>query len=291
MMYEFIAIAGCMTLVALLFIVVPLWRRGQGSQAPEPETVSVSLYRQRLLELEQDRINGIVPANDFEAARSELDRQLLDDTGDAGHKPVSRASKPGRLAIAFIVLILPLFGYALYSEVGGMPWRAAQKNVQTTDVTPANIHQMMRRLAAHLQKHPDDGEGWLMLGRSYLLTGNPKGAKDALHHARELLGDTPETLTDYAEALAMSGKQPTFEGEPSELLKKALALDSHYPKALWLSGYAAARAGNEREAITDWQRLIQEEKPGSHAAKVLNNAIEQARKRLSGKEKSSSGAN
>jgi len=275
MMIEFWAVAAAMMVVAILLIGVPLWR-GSRRSGPDRDAVSVKLYRQRVAELQQDVDSGIVPEEDLEQARTELDRQLLDETQGAGDRQARARQRRGRWAALAVAVAVPVIGVGLYSQVGGMPWRARTP----PKLTQSQMQKMVRGLAQRLQNNPDDGQGWLMLGRSYLVMGRYGKAAKALTHAREILGDSPETLTDYAEALAMSGNTRSLAGKPQKLLNKALAMNGSFPKALWLAGVAAAQQGDYQTAIGHWKKLLAEQKPGSEGAQLLQKTIAQARKRM-----------
>lgn len=277
MMIEFWIIASVMMAVAVLLIVVPIWR-GLRRPGPEDREVSVHLYRQRMAELQQDVDSGVMPAEDLDEARTELDRQLLDETGAAGSDGggARAARRRGRWATLAVVVLVPLIGVGLYSRLGGKPWDSHQP----PPLSRSQVVQMVHGLAQRLQNNPDDGQGWLMLGRSYLVMGRYREAVKALTHAREVLGDTPETLTDYAEALAMSSGSGSLSGQPEKLLNKALSLDGSFPKALWLAGIGAAQQGDYRTAIAHWRKLLSEQKTGGKGAKLLQQAIAKARKRM-----------
>jgi cytochrome c-type biogenesis protein CcmH len=63
---------------------------------------------------------------------------------------------------------------------------------------------MVAGLAAKLQEHPDDPEGWSRLGRSYTVLGEPDKAVDAYRHAVALKPDDAalKAALDEAEAAA-----------------------------------------------------------------------------------------
>ena len=276
MMFEFSVIAAAMIVAAILVVAIPLWRGGKKS-GPDEDAVSVKLYRQRVAELEQDVASGVVPAEDMEQARAELDRQLLDDT-EGVERRQAQAGRRGKWTAGAVVLLIPLFGLGVYNEVGGMPWRSHSQ--PEPNANAAKVQDMVNGLAQRLQNNPDDGQGWKMLGRSYMVMGRYSDAVKALVHAREVLGDSPETLTDYAEALAMSGGSRSLVGKPDKALKKALSMDPTYPKALWLAGIAAQEQGDTPTAIKYWQRLLDEHKVTGKSEDMLKRTIAQARKQM-----------
>ncbi len=63
---------------------------------------------------------------------------------------------------------------------------------------------MVASLAAKLQEHPDDPDGWARLGRSYMVLGEPDKAVDAYQHAVKLKPDDADlkTALDQAQTAA-----------------------------------------------------------------------------------------
>ncbi len=71
----------------------------------------------------------------------------------------------------------------------------------------AMINAMVERLAARLADQPDDVEGWVRLGRSYMVLNQPDKAREAYARAVKLKPDDPELKEALAEAsTAASGK-------------------------------------------------------------------------------------
>jgi cytochrome c-type biogenesis protein CcmH len=89
----------------------------------------------------------------------------------------------------------------------GMPSGAAVAAAEQSvaGATPAErqamIDTMVARLAARLEQHPDDVEGWSRLGRSYMVLGQPEKAREAYAHALKLRPDDAA----LKEALAAAG--------------------------------------------------------------------------------------
>lgn len=66
---------------------------------------------------------------------------------------------------------------------------------------------MVARLAAKLQQHPDDPEGWTRLGRSYMVLGQPDKAADAYRHALTLKPDDAGVKAALDEAQEAASKR------------------------------------------------------------------------------------
>jgi cytochrome c-type biogenesis protein CcmH/NrfG len=98
-----------------------------------------------------------------------------------------------------------------------------------------------------------------MLGRGRARAGDLEGAVRALRRALELRGDDPELLTDLAQLLALRRPDQSLQGEPRQLLERALRVDPDHPEALWLGGMAAAEAGEMGVTVERWERLLAQE--------------------------------
>ena len=79
----FIAAATVLTLVVLLILCYPLLKKPVTVQAAERQQTTLNIFRDQLHELERDRDHGLLCAADFEQARSELHRRLLDEVDPA----------------------------------------------------------------------------------------------------------------------------------------------------------------------------------------------------------------
>lgn len=86
-------------------------------------------------------------------------------------------------------------------------------------------------------------------------------------------------LADYAEVLLeLSGGN--FSGKPSELIARALKLNPDEALALYLAG-TAARERNDFPAVIDyWGRLLLQLQAGSEDARMLEEALAQAREKV-----------
>lgn len=254
--------------VALAFVVPPLLGAGRGDAGTARESRHLTLYRSRIAALDEEHRLGALGEDELAQAKDELSRELLADTSapparDGGGP---RASGPW-LAIAVGVAV-PLLTISLYQQWGEP--RAIDPPAAAGG-EPA-VEEMVARLAERMQAEPGNGEGWLLLGRSYMATERYAQAVDAFTAAHRLLGDGPELLSDLAEAEALMGGQD-FLGTPGARLERALELDPEYPKALWLGAFAAMQRGEAALAVRRWQSLLDRQAADSEAAQVLRDLI------------------
>jgi len=111
-------------------------------------------------------------------------------------------------------------------------------------------------LAEKLAANPDNPEGWLMLGRSYMSLQNYTGAIEAFEKAVELeSAQKPQALVSLGEALlASTGSE--IDGRVASLFENALALDPNNPQALFYGGIGAFNRGDTALAADRWERLL-----------------------------------
>jgi cytochrome c-type biogenesis protein CcmH len=138
---------------------------------------------------------------------------------------------------AFAVLgVLVIGSAALYATLGNWSW----SQPQASDA-PQN---MVASLARRLQRHPDDLEGWLMLGRSYVVLEETPLAIRAYERADRLAGGkSAEALLGLAEALS-NQDETELGGHAGQLIEQALALAPNSPKALFFGAAAAMHRGD-----------------------------------------------
>lgn len=122
------------------------------------------------------------------------------------------------------------------------------------------LERMVAQAAAQTRDEPRNASAWAMLAHSYEMLGKFAESVTAYKSLEQLLPNDAQVLADYADVLAVANGR-SFKGEPSALVKRALAIDPKNAKALVLAGSAAmeeldfARAishfGNARAASAD----------------------------------------
>lgn len=257
--------------IALAFILPPLLgTRRRGTGAPR-ESDNLKLYHSRIAALDEECRLGALTPDDLAEAKDELARELLADASaapaavSAGSATRTFVSRPW-LAVAVGVAV-PLLSIGLYQRLGEPGAIDPPSAPAATSGEPA-VEDMVARLAQRLNSEPDNSQGWLLLGRSYMALERYAEAASAFATAHRLLGDSPELLSDLAEAQALMGGQD-FLGSPGEHLERALQLDPEHPKALWLGAFAAAQRGETALAVSRWQSLLDRQPADSEAAQVL----------------------
>lgn len=271
----FVAAAALLVLFVLAILLWPLWRAPKATASVDRQAANLDIFRDQLRELESDRDQGLLAGADFEQARDELQRRLLDDV--AAQPEVSNLPipvRPGHKTALALLVLVPLTAALAYGMLGNP--RALDPAQTQARVTPQQIESMLGKLVDKLKANPDDTQGWVMLARSYKVLGRFADAAEAYSHGGALVDGDPALLADYAEVLGQSqGGQ--LSGQPAALIAKALALDPDEPQALFLAGAAASDRNDFTAVAEHWGRLLLQLQPGSEEAKSLGAAVDKAR--------------
>lgn len=128
-----------------------------------------------------------------------------------------------------------------------------------TDDERAMISGMVEGLKQRLDANPADFDGWMRLGRSMQVLGDPAGAADAYKNAVDQKPDDLDARFNYAKALLdlasaeQAGTAPDAFFETVAFMQKA-APDK--PDTLYMAGLAAQMSGDLDTARTLWTRLL-----------------------------------
>jgi cytochrome c-type biogenesis protein CcmH len=285
-MTSFLILAGVMIALALAFVLPALTKRHKDEEQTTRARANVMIYRDQLAELDADLRNNTISKEQHDAGRREIERRVLEDTlASLNEAPPATAGHTKWVPIALSVII-PLAAVGLYLKLGTpqavSPQMAAndptsaQGNVESPHGTSfEKIREMAAKLAERLKQQPNDGEGWAMLARSYRVLGEFKEASDAYEKAIKLVPADAQLLADYADALAMAQGQ-SLEGEPMQLVERALKVDPNNLKALALAGTAAFDGKNYKLAVGYWQKAVKLSPPDSEFTQSLQSGLQEA---------------
>jgi cytochrome c-type biogenesis protein CcmH len=165
------------------------------------------------------------------------------------------APGPAPWAAVAATVLLVIGSAVLYVSWSNWPWRA---------VTPGDSPQsMVARLARELERDPQNLEGWLMLGRSYIALQEYPLALRAFERADRLSdGKNADALTGEAETLALTDESE-LNGRAGRLIERALVLAPDSGKALFFGGAVAARRGDLPLARARFVKLLGMDPPAN----------------------------
>jgi len=275
-MTVFLALAAALTAAALAFVLPPLLRRR--TAAPDARTAAnAAIYREQLEELGAELQRGALTREEFERASREIEHRIVaeHDAAGAGAPEAARHRAPVGAALA-VGLVVPLVAALGYWQLGNPVALSASAQDPAHSVSAEQMEPLVERLSARMQQRPDDAEGWMLLGRSLSVLGRYERAAEAYAKAAKLMPDNADLLADYADTLAMA-RGRRLEGEPFEIVQRALKADPQQLKALALAGSAEFERGNYAAAIDYWERVLKITAPNSEFARLVAESVAEAR--------------
>ncbi|MDI1299888.1 c-type cytochrome biogenesis protein CcmI [Methylotenera sp.] len=245
-------------IVATLALILPALLKPSKTVTTDANAERRAIFRQQFYEIGQDKTNGILDAKQYELAKTELERRMLDEIGT--NNVLTANSKPDRTLALILFIVLPLASLLIYYKIGSpaainMP-NAAQ-TIEEQSARAGDVEPLLAAMNAKLAQNPTDGKGWALLARTYVELGRASDAVPAYEKALKIIPNDAQLLADYADALAVSNGY-NLAGKPTELVDQALKLDPHHVKSLLLAAAAATNRKDYKQAIIYWQNLQKE---------------------------------
>lgn len=152
--------------------------------------------------------------------------------------------------------VLVIGSAVTYASLSNWSWNGNQDSADSPQT-------MVSRLARTLESNPDDLQGWLMLGHSYVVLQQYPLAARAYGRADTLAGGkSVDALVGEAEALTLEDED-NLGGRAGRLLERALQLDPSSGKALFFGAAAAVHRGDLPLARERFSKLLAMNPPDS----------------------------
>ena len=287
-MTTFVLLAVFMVVIVLALLLPGFWRTPK-ADVSDRAMQNISIIKEQLATLEENLTAGEVTQEQYQQTRDELETSLLQDTtAEEVNTDTKIMQVHGRWVAVMLSFILPVFivgGYALL----GTPKVFDKEQIQAQASAPhaegnqkmPNLDVMLARLEQKLVDQPDNLDGWMMAGRSYMSLKRYADAKRVLQKAFELASDNPAVMLRYADAMAMS-RGGRLSGEPFTLIKKAVMKAPDDVMGLWLAGLGYEEQADYTSALMHWQRAVKLVKPGSESLQEINGLIGRVQQKQSG---------
>ena len=301
-----------LTLAAILLIpvtvlmILPLWigrteRTETGERASgDEEWINLGIERESLLgtlaDLEVDHSQGKFRPEEYLRLKRLAEQRLLQVLEQLGQKKragesrvsgesVQAASGRFRLAGSLLLALLILSGTAgFYQLVYGKIARSQMASGEEANGPPAagppvNPVEMVARLEKRLKENPNDLEGQMMAGRSYVTLQRWDDAKRAWKKAVELDGRNEIAQFNYADVLLRTAGPDDRKVYQEALAHLDLALMKvpREPVVLWTKGVALLHLGRNQETDQVWTEAYQYLPPGSKDADFVKQALQNLR--------------
>ena len=270
--------AGSLLIIATALLLIPALRHPRTRADANRTGMNVGVYRERMIELQDQHEDGILDAAQLDVGRTEAARELLDDTQGtvvADHAPL------GRVVPVVAAFATPLLALAMY-----MHWGASDALglVQQHRGEPAqNIANVTSRLEALLAERPDSPEGWSLLGRAYMAQERVDDAARAYERAANLAGRPSQLLGQWAQALYLAQDQQ-WTPQLQALIDEALSSNPQDVLSLSVAAMGTFRAQQYNIAINYWKQLEAILPEGDPNRAAINANIARASKLAEGAE-------
>jgi len=292
----FVVLAAVIIIVVVLFIAWPLFRNSTKPLPPGiypaggEEDVDLEAEKQNILasltDLESDLQGGKLTQSDYERLKDidehrlagildKIDNAATADEISAGIQARGDSPEPlprfRAMNIAgFILLAILVIGGAS----GVYYYQNVRLQNQNQD-SAANPLEMVAQLERKLRENPNDLQGQIMAGRSYMTIQRPEDARNAWSKVIEL--DPANVEAHYSMGYLLI--QTADSGDPRKFeqaighLDAALLLSPGLPAALYYKGLALTHLKLYDEAENSWNSALQGLPPGSEDAEFVKDAI------------------
>ncbi len=193
--------------------------------------------------------------------------------------PLLRATKTGEAEssahvwpiIILVAVLIPVGAVEIYRNVSTWQWGMPAGTARAPGTDQAHsLEDATRTLEARLQSEPGDVEGWVMLGRTYMITGRFDDAAAAMKKAVDLTdGQDPNILGQYAEALTVAD-QGRLVTETGPIFESLLEQNPGDQRALFYGGIYAYEQERYEDARARWEAL-----QGTNPPEAIRPIIEQ----------------
>ncbi|NDE45880.1 MAG: c-type cytochrome biogenesis protein CcmI, partial [Betaproteobacteria bacterium] len=280
---------GLLLVLGTAFVLIwPLLRRDPPVDRGPSEEAIAAVFKERRTQIQAELKAGLIQAQDAQSAEEALTQELADRLsalppagirrprsqqdahGQHATNPVASVKQedPRRPWLAgCLALCLPVFGLSIYFLKGSPELALPGANLSTQSpagvrsieelANNASVYQsQVEQWKRELQIKPDDVNTWLSLALLQKAAGNYAESLQSFSEALKRGADQDgRSLAEFAETVAL-GRGKRFDGEPYELLKRAISLEPHDAKVVSLMAAAHFQAGEKAQARGLLEQLL-----------------------------------
>ena len=216
-----------MIVVALTIIVLPLLRTVK-VQSENRSEQNIVIAQEQLLDLKKARSEGTISKSEYDLACVDLEKTLHSDLQEKINtisiEPTSAYKISGALIVLFPIVVISLY-YSLGSPklLSVKPQQRAEPSFKMTEPSESDnkvsdVSSLFDKLKQRLEINPDDGQGWKMMGLTYMHFKKYEQAVIAYKKAIILLpGDD-----DVSQALDRALKAQSNSSDNTDTIEKKM---------------------------------------------------------------------
>ncbi len=301
MSIAFLIVCGLILTLVIVGISSPFWRKDQTGSLLVPQkaeqdqeiadlTVEREVLLQSLQELEVELAQGRLESHDYERLKATDERRLLQvidrleclqadlsSPVDSGFVPAGSAS---RWVAAFVPSVLVLavsigiYGYIQWRTIENLVELQSQMGVDAPDP-----REMVARLEERLRQDPNNLQGQIMAGRSYMAMQRIDDAKKAWTKVLELDPRNHEAHFHLGVIMLETRKfdDPELFQEALGHFDKVLVDMPNQPGVNWYRGVVLWYLDRHRETEEAWATAFKNMDPSSKDADFVKTALAKLR--------------
>lgn len=286
-------IIAVMIITALAIILLPLLRRERVQNENRNEQ-NIHIAKEQLTKLKQDKQQGIINQQDYDLACVDIEKTLYSDLEIQAHEVRVDSAADYRMSSVLIVLV-SITVITLYYSLGA-PSLVEMQQVssvaeQDSNGKVADIDSMFEGLKQRLEQNPDDVQGWMMMGLTYMYYEQFEQALNAYKKADALLpgdSDIQQALTRAEKALSEKSASALIEkkmqipnGQTIDVgamvmrLRAKLEANPDNLQGWLMLGRSYTTLGRYADAVNAYQQALELEPNNPEIQDLLNLAKEQ----------------
>lgn len=256
-----------LTLVALLFVVVPFFKRERIQRLDHnANSELIRIYHQRLDELKADLDNQRIDAQMHDESVNEQKRRLLNELSpekalnSKGNNRIFALTGAGFL----IVLTAIFYGYTgSQQQIKG--WHDAMANLKSygeravmqdgEPLTPNELQAFALALRTKLDQSGDDEVAWMLLGRVAMSLNEFDMAMQSFDKVLKMNPDNKQVLISYSQVLLMEGSDANMS-RAATMLSRVLKAEPTNIDAISLLALIAYERKDWLQAKTAFEVLL-----------------------------------
>jgi cytochrome c-type biogenesis protein CcmH len=285
-MTPFILLSLLLLILALLFIVVPLWRFRPLEKAEEGEIrrqKNTDIYEHGLAELEKDRQEALLQEEDYDRLRTELQRSFLRDMEDEDYRLQGNTAAPKKLVPLLGLLFVPVFSYGVYEMIGSardleLPEiLEALSAAETAEAQEELFVNLADFLQSRLDRREDDIQNGYMLGTLYIELEQFNEAITTFRGMADIMEDGPDKATVLGQ-LAQSmylANESQLTPLVQQVIDETLAMSPNEYAVMSLLAIESFINQDFRGAINYWRRQLMQMDGNSQQTYLIRERIAQ----------------
>ena len=251
-----------LTLIALLFIIVPFLKKERIVTITHNANAQlISIYEQRLVELQADLDNQRIDSQNHSEAIIELKRRLLNEL--LPEKSLNSRGDNRIFALtgaAFLIALAGIFYAMTGSQQQIAAWHDAMDNLadygqravmqKGEPLTKNELQAFALALRTKLSQSGDDEVAWMLLGRVALMLNEFDMAKQSFDKTLKINPDNMQALVSYSQVLLLEGSEENMtraagmlskvlQAQPNNLDAISLLALIAFERKDWLQAKAA----------------------------------------------------